>query len=148
MTETTEALRTGAEIATRIEAIGDDDVLGFRREALAQFLPFDDAEAVRNPEVTREEWDKLTPELTRENVQKQLLDYLNFAFEKAINERGISAGRSIQKLGEWLWILRDDEAAAYINDDAYYEPYGAPALKWLAERYEVEVPDELARMAS
>jgi len=80
--------------------------------------------------------DKATP-LTRENIIAQMQDYIDFAFEKAENQRGISAERSIWKFKQWLWVLEDDS----IPTDNYCD-YGIEILKCITEKYKLGTKEQ------
>lgn len=77
-------------------------------------------------------WDTPIKPWTEEAFKEQLRDDLAFAFEKALDQRGISAGlmRDVVKL--WLWVLdvELDEA-----DDGDYAQYGLPLLKATAVHF-------------
>ena len=75
--------------------------------------------------------------LTRENIIAQMQDYIDFAFEKAENQRGISAERSIWKFKQWLWVLEDDS----IPMDNYCD-YGIGILKCIAEKYKLGTKEQ------
>ena len=78
-------------------------------------------------EVIKEE---IMSELTRENIIKEIKDYLPFAWGKARDGRGISASRSIDHFKVYFWILD-----AYDKIDwADYEMYGKPILEQI-EKY-------------
>ena len=68
--------------------------------------------------------------LTRENVLKNLESDLEFAFEKALDQRGISAGEMHSVIMMWNWILED----GLENVDTYAQ-YGLPLLKMTAVKY-------------
>lgn len=72
---------------------------------------------------------------TRENIIEDLKGDVSFAFEKANNQRGISANLMYEVVKMWMWVF-DDELADY---DDYYD-YGIPFLKQVAAKY--ELPDE------
>lgn len=74
-------------------------------------------------------------DLTRENVLKDLKSDLNFAFEKALNKRGISSSLMYEVIKMWLWVL-DDELAEF-NE---YAMYGLPLYKAVALKYGFENP--------
>ena len=63
---------------------------------------------------------------------------VEFAFEKALNRRGISAGFMYEVVKMWLWILQEDELAKI-----EYPMYGLPLYKAVAEKYGFPVPEEL-----
>jgi len=74
--------------------------------------------------------------LVRENVLKNLANDLDFAFEKALNKRGLSAGMMYQVVKMWMWVL-DDELA----DFEEYAQYGLPLFKAVAIKY--GLPNEI-----
>lgn len=81
-----------------------------------------------------------TEELTRENVLKRLESDLAFAFEKALNKRGLSAGLMYGVIKMWMWVL--DEHDDLVNwSDVNYAQYGLPYLKAVALRY--GLPNEI-----
>jgi len=77
--------------------------------------------------------DDATP-LTRENIIAAMQDYIDFAFEKARNQRGISAERSIWKYTQWLWAL-DDTSIDVDN----YSDYGIGILNQIVDEYKLIV---------
>ena len=72
---------------------------------------------------------------------QDFLDYMVFAWMKANDERGISAGRSIIKLSAWMKILSRPDVADILNDDSLYAPYGKPALRKACDILGIEAPD-------
>ncbi len=129
-------MRTLDEVRAKYEALRKENaMLDFRPEVLGVHLPEGWKEG-------HEEEHKKFP-LTEEFVTKELLEYLQFAFDKAINHRGISASRSVQKLSMWAWILGLDELVKFAEDDANYRNYGVPILKKFAEHFKVELPERL-----
>jgi hypothetical protein len=127
-------MRTIEEVRARFnnQARCNEDVFGFGSEVLGVFLP----------EVLGE---GAAPDpFTEEHVLKEARSYLAFAFDKAINHRGLSAGRSVIKMREYAWILGMDDAVAFADDDANYAQYGVPVLKRMAASLNVEIPREIA----
>src|SRR5258706_374110 len=101
--------RTQDEIVPRIAAIADDDWAGFGREVLIPALDFTHAKPYLVPEATAAEWD--IDEAG--DTEAAAWSYLDFAIGKIQDHRGISAGRSVDKLTEYAWLLgRDDVVAA------------------------------------
>lgn len=86
-----------------------------------------------------DEWDKKRREWKREEFIKELKEDLEFAIEKANNERGISSALMYEVIKMWLWILDDD-----LWQSEEYEPYGLPFYKKVAKKYnfDKEVKDE------
>jgi hypothetical protein len=112
------------------------DMLGFGSEVLGVHLP-------EGWQAGHEDNHKQHP-LTEAYLLKAARDYLNFAFDKAIDHRGISASRSVTKLREWLWLLGFDEIVAFCDDGRNYTNYGVPILKRVAAALDVPLPNEIA----
>ena len=68
--------------------------------------------------------------LTEETVKKQLKSDLEFAFEKALDCRGISSIFMYEVVKMWMWVL-DDDLADFDN----YTMYGLPLYKAVAVKY-------------
>lgn len=128
-------MRTQDEILARFTGFRNtvDDMFGFRQEALLEAMTLETAERTG---VLKEDFDR--SQWTEPDVEKAARGYLLFAVEKAVNHRGLSAGRSIEKLEEWLWVL-GDEAALNAFVDAGYAQYGVPKLALLVEAWDMRV---------
>lgn len=74
-------------------------------------------------------------EWTEENIKAELAEDLEFAFEKALGQRGISSALMYQVVKMWLWILEDPLA----DFDDYF-PYGLPLFKAVAAKYNLPDP--------
>ena len=109
---------------------------------LAQFIPFemlDKFGITPNDEYNdAEKWNKevLIP-FTRENILKQLESDVDFGFEKALNQRGISSGLMFEVVRMWNWIL--EEGLEDWPEDRY-AMYGLPLFKATAVKYGFENP--------
>jgi hypothetical protein len=145
-------MRTQEEILGRIARIRGSDLMGFRMEVLVTALSFESAKQWRAVDCTAEQWGKT---LTDEDFIARALEYLVFAMDKADSHRGISAGRSVEKLYEFAWLLgREDVMKAM--DVAGYPQYGAPKLRAFAQTMGLafqevwisEVTDALVHMAN
>lgn len=145
-------MRTQDEIVERVNQIQADnaDLLGFRCVVLICALDYEHAKAFVKSDVTKESWeqDEDAPlHLTEEQIRKEGLDYLQFAFGKASDHRGISAGRSVEKMTEFAWLLGLDDIVTAM-EKAEYQNYGVPKLKVFADALDIELPSEdLKRMA-
>ena len=84
------------------------------------------------------EW--ITTPYTREKVIEFLTRDLDFAFEKALNKRGISAGMMFMVIKMWMWVLDEHEDLANWPDNDYAQ-YGLPLFKAVALRY--DLPNEI-----
>lgn len=74
-----------------------------------------------------------------EEVLSQLKDDVAFGFEKALNQRGISAGLMHGVVLMWMWILEDPLEAEHRKGDAY-PMYGLPLFKAVAVKYGFDNP--------
>lgn len=124
-------MRTDDEILARIEAIKEQDFFGFKTGDLVCRLPFEKAKPFLKDDATPEQWGDQRP-LDPESIKAEMLDYMAFAWDKANNCRGISAGRSIDHMSVWLWLMDRDAAAEQILD---YDQYGKPQLRAICEEF-------------
>jgi len=120
--------KTDDEILARIEAVKADDWLGTQVGDLIVRLPFEKAKPYLKPEASADEW-KQTPR-DRASVIAEMLDYMPFAWDKANNGRGISAGRSMDHFTAWAWLAGDD-----FGDLRGYQFYGKDNLCRICARY-------------
>jgi len=86
--------------------------------------------------VTEDEWNENVLPFTRENILKQLKKDVEFGFEKALDERGISSSFMFEVVKMWNWIL--EEGLENFNN---YYPYGLPLFEKTAEKYGFEIPE-------
>lgn len=136
-------IRTQKEIVARYEAIKDRDMFGFKAEVLLPVLDFEHAKPFLLDEATPEAWPG--PQ-GMDETRAEAVEYLGFAFGKARGHRGTSAARSVEKMGEWLWLLGTDADEFHA---APYPMYGVPQLVVAARLLDADVPkgEDLARMA-
>lgn len=131
-------MRTQQEIIDRMVERKEDDALGFEADEYVYFLDFAHAKKLLSG-INNAEWNKVYKEPTRENVIGQMQDYLNFAWRKADNERGISANRSIMHYIAWIWLAGDDDFLQQVQDeyDNNYSDYGKPILRMIEAYYKL-----------
>ena len=67
---------------------------------------------------------------------------------KVIDHRGISAGRSVEKMSAWMWMLEEDGLVKVCDSGDLYPQYGAPVLAMICQRFSWPIPGtpEVARM--
>lgn len=123
-------MRTDAEILAHIAAVESDDFFGFIRGDLISYLPFESAKPFLKDDVTPKDWKERPRD--RESVIAQIEAYMPFAWDKANNRRGLSAGRSINHMQAWLWMLGEETAADSIS---HYTLYGKPQLRAICEHF-------------
>ena len=117
-------LRTQDEIVERIRTLNREPIgLGFHQEVLVLHgLDYDHASPMLNSDVLRGQW----PTPSGETVWNAAYEYLDFAIGKALDHRGLSAARSIEKMECFCWLLGADVG---LVSGASYPMYGVPGLK-------------------
>lgn len=133
-------MRDAKEILRRIEDVKVADMFGFEQEPLVDALPFASATAFLKEGVTEAQWLEGAT-LTDEAVRKAAVDYLDFAWSKALDHRGLSASRSVSKMRSYLWLLGLNVARF---DGAAYAQYGAPQLRVATEELAQPIPNDPA----
>ncbi len=126
------AERTSNEIIDRVIAIEarGEDFLGTQRAELISYLPFSDARHFLKPDVEESKWKEIPRD--SDSIKAEMLGYMSFAWGKANNNRGISAGRSLDHMSSWLWMLGFDHAADALSE---YDLYGKPHLRAICEGF-------------
>lgn len=74
---------------------------------------------------------------------QDFLDYMVFGWMKALDQRGISASRTIDKCATWMWLLGRDDVEQVLRDNDLYNPYGVPALIKACEKLGISVPEDV-----
>ena len=108
--------RTNEEILQRINALRESDFFGFQTGDLIARLPFEDAKQYLKPEVSADEWKEAPRD--RESLLREMSEYMEFAWGKANDGRGISAARSMAHYAAWVWLAGDD--LGDLNNYSYY----------------------------
>lgn len=123
-----------------------NDFLGFTREVLIPHLPFEHAKPFLKEGTEEKDWDP-NP-LERGSLIEEMRSYAAFGWEKVEGHRGISAGRTIEKMAAWLWLLGENELRSFVMDSRNYAYYGAPSLAAVCRKFEFPIPDgeDVARM--
>jgi hypothetical protein len=121
-------VRTDDEILARIEQIKEADFFGFETGDLVVCLPFEKAKKYLIDTVKSDEWN-VTPH-DRDSVVKTITEYMEFAWDKACNGRGISAGRSMAHYNALVWLAGDD-----LGDLNHYQFYGKDNLRKICDHY-------------
>jgi len=123
-------MRSQEEIVARIEKARKVDLLNFEWPRYLDALDFEHAKPYLKEESWEEEKKKPVLFKTAEDIRTRMVSYMPFAWEKANNCRGISAGRSISHYVAWLWLLGEEKLAGEIEN---YEFYGKPQLRQICE---------------
>lgn len=132
-------LRTQEEIIERIAYLAEDfrDFSGAARGDLIEFLTFENAKPFLKPETTEEMWKDIFKEVTPENIAFAVKDYMPFAWEKANDCRGLSAGRSVNHMEAWIWLLNDQELMDGL-EAVPYQHYGKEKLIFISEKFGID----------
>lgn len=132
MVHSVKVMPTQDEIVTRLEQRQKDDFFGFETTDYVQALDYEHAKPYLKDGVTPDEW---MPEYsTRDQVIAKMLDYMAFAWDKALDERGLSANRSIIHYRAWAWLAGDVDLSDEIARATYYD-YGKSILRRVCEFY-------------
>lgn len=76
-------------------------------------------------------------EWSRDNIIAQLKEDVDFGFNKALNQRGISSSLMFEVVRMWNWIL--EEGLENFDEDNYAQ-YGLPLFKATAIKYGFDNP--------
>lgn len=135
-------MRTQEELIKRIKERTAADMFGFEVSEYYYALTEESFNALKEgptPYVRTDAVYSDMPEevklLTDSDVHKKCVDYMEFAWEKANNFRGISAMRSIQHYVAWMWMKGDDFLDEAIDD---YQYYGKDLLVEICKRLGIE----------
>jgi len=106
-----------------------DDRFGAR---LCQFLTEEQMESIGFSMKDEFKGQHIVKEWTRENILEQLKDDVDFGFEKALDQRGISSGLMFDVVLKWNRVL---EEGLEDWDKDHYAMYGLPLFKATAIKY-------------
>jgi hypothetical protein len=141
-------MKTQDEIVQKFKEVqAEERFFDFRPDVLASCLDFEHAQEFLKPEVTAEDW-ATDAWLDEDRVRQELREYMEFAWGKVEDHRGLSANRAISKVWAMLWVLEENEALAAF-DAAPFPQYGAPKLRAACEKVGLPMPEtERARRMS
>lgn len=128
---------TVEEVDERYEERREDDILGFEVNEYIVYMSFNKVRSIVEKDVTDEAIKDVLEHVSRDNMLKVMLDYMEFAWDKANNMRGISANRSIEHYVAWTWLAGDAGLSAEIEKMAWddYCYYGKQILERICEFY-------------
>lgn len=127
-------LKTIPEIVEKIDSLTrEEDFFGAMRGDLIDFLPFKEAKKYLKKGVTAKKWAEYQRPLTVESITERVKDYMPFAWEKANNRRGLSAGRSVDHFKAYLWLMNDGSLEEM--EKIEYQHYGKEKLIYVAEKF-------------
>lgn len=131
--------RENEEIVRYYEKIRPADQFGIWGTELMLRLPLKEAEKFMKKDHgwTEETWSKSMLKKDHESIVNEVEDLFQFAWEKAVGHRGISANASITHYLAFMWLLNDMEMFAYLMNGKNYANYGCPMLLAVAHKYEL-----------
>jgi hypothetical protein len=77
--------------------------------------------------------------LDHDSIRQEAKEYMEFAWGKVIDHRGISANRSINKMEAWCWLLEVEPGTIDFDN---FPMYGAPILKQICLHFGWPMPDD------
>ncbi len=127
-------MRTQDEIVERLEARKVGDPLCFEVDEYLIYLDYKHAKPYLKDGTTEREWDAASDHLS---LPERMRDYMSFAWNKANNERGISANRSIMHYIAWLWLAEENKLLARVESEyqGNYCSYGKPILRMICKHF-------------
>ena len=125
--------RSHTEIVDRIKSVKEKDWLGIQVNDLLEYLPFSEAKQFLTETATAEDWDIYPKESNYSSIVQKIHDYMPFAWNKANDCKGLSAGRSLDHMKSWLWLIRRD--LAVIQLEGGHSMYGKPHLRAICEDF-------------
>lgn len=124
---------------------GADDMFGFTVSILAPYAEYERSKEFYNDEYkAKVASGEIKHEVSTDLVEtvQDMVDYLIFGLGKALDGRGLSASRTVSKVGAWLWLLGREDLERTIHRDDLYNPYGMRALIAVCEDLGIEVSQE------
>lgn len=126
-------MKTQDEIVQRYRERKKADMFGFETGEYLAALDREHLERLREflkPDADLSDW---KPAYTSDEALRALaIEYMDFAWEKAKDCRGISAWRSLAHYQAWLWMLGDETLWPTLED---YEHYGKNELRKICEYF-------------
>ena len=123
-------MRTDSQILKRITELGKSDLFGTQQADLVCRLPFTAVRPMLKENSAQADW-KVQPR-DDASIKAEMQKYMRFAWDKANNRRGLSAGRSMAHMSTCLWLLGHDEAADAVLT---YDMYGKNWLRAICEAF-------------
>lgn len=128
---------TKEEVDKRYDERSEGDVLGFEVNEYLIYMSFDKLRTIVKAEMKDDDMREAMATLSRDHMLEVMEKYMEFAWGKANNMRGLSAGRSIEHYIAWTWLAGDAGLSAEIEKMALdgYCYYGKPILERICNFY-------------
>lgn len=128
-------MKTLEYVKTHIDEFEEDTVLDRRfTKRFIDFIPVDEWEKFRYRYIGAEP--HIPKEWTEQNILAQLREDVEFGYEKAINERGISSELMAMVVNAWCKVLENG-----LNLDGYDGPYHIRQFTTVAKHYGWELEE-------
>lgn len=126
-------MRTQEKIQKKVTELKRKDLFGFEIHEYIRYLDFEHAKPFLRDNTKKGDWEQ-----EKETPAEKIRGYMNFAWGKANERRGISAFRSLQHMAAWLWLDGQDKFLKKWNNFKDYEYYGKPQLIAICEKYKID----------
>ena len=128
---------TKEEVDKRYDDREERDIIGFEVGEYMVYMSFEKVRSMVKDDVSDSAIRNILEPVSRDYMIKSMHDYMEFAWGKANDMRGISANRSIGHYVAWTWLAGDVSLSKEIEDMAvsYYCYYGKPILERICEFY-------------
>ncbi len=128
-------MRTQDEIVARFKERAATDWLGFEVNEYLSAMDFEHANEFLKDDVTPDQFK--TTFKTDDDVRRCMAQYIDFAWNKCNNERGISASRSLMHYVAWIWLVGDDDVydRLELEMEKNHNDYGRSCLELLCQHY-------------
>ncbi len=128
---------TKEEVDARHNDRARGDPSRFEADEYIPYMSLDGMRQLVKEGTTEEVLERLQLTLTSEEMIADMEKYMPFAFEKAHDQRGISANRSIQHYIAWTWLAGDNDLSAEVERmyEKEYHNWGLPILRKICEFY-------------
>lgn len=138
-------MRTEQEIEALVER-ADDEVLSFVLLELLPYLPLDKAARFISllPSETLWAANGWPKKQDSEAIERAARQYMEFAWAKALEHRGLSARSNIEKFTAWMFLLGQDDLVLTCGDKKMYRYYGAPILAAICGHMGWHIPKDSA----
>lgn len=126
---------TQDELAQQVRISQKRDLLGFETHEYLEYLDVEHFREFARKDADLSNFPK--PQYDKAKLLKRMKDYMEFAFDKANNYRGISSKRSVMHYVAWSWLAGDKEFSGQIQNEFEnnYNAYGKDILCMICNHY-------------
>ncbi len=125
--------RTQEQILERFNSVGD--IFSAQKEDLICYMTFENAKPFLDDEYALKVERKEEEREMLSDAEKEIVEYLDFAYEKAEGQRANSAMRSMLHFRTWIWLDDPEFYDEIIDEIDNYTNYGIPVLDKISAKY-------------